>query len=123
MREYERKYRHAVARPGFITNSVYTNAGYSPDGIAGPWLLENKSLNGMRHEDLVSGNIPLQYLVQIYFGMIITGKRKARLLAYNPEIVGAEELTVIEIKYDKAIGNNIRKKLRLDMKKRLATKT
>lgn len=121
IREYERKYRRAVARPGFITNSVYPNAGYSPDGIDGGWLLESKSFNGERHEALVRGDIPLEVRVQILFGMIITGKRKARLLAYNPDVVGKEELTVIEITYDKLIGNNIRSKLRLDLKKRLAS--
>lgn len=119
IREYERKYRTKVQRPGFVTNSVYTNAGYSPDAIDHAWLLEAKALNGVRHEDLIAGKIPLQYLVQVYFGMIITGKRKARLLPFNPEY--EEQLVVIEISYDKLIGNNIRLKLRLDMKKRLAT--
>lgn len=116
IREYERKYRRKVDRPGFVTNTVYTNAGYSPDGIDGGWLLECKAFNGVRHEDLVAEKIPLIVLVQIYFGMIITGKRKARLLAFNPEF--EEQLTVIEITYDKRIGNNIRQKLRLDMKNR-----
>lgn len=116
IREYERKYHHKVARPGFVTNSVYPNAGYSPDGIDGCWLLECKAFEGKRHEDLVAEKIPLTVLTQIYFGMIITGLRKARLLAINPE--QEEQLTVIEIKYDKTIGANIRKKLRLDMKNR-----
>lgn len=116
IREYERKYRRKVLRPGFVTNTVYSNAGYSPDAIDGGWLLEAKALNGVRHEDLIAEKIPLQYLVQIYFGMIITGKRKARLLAFNPEY--EQQLVVIEIGYDKIIGNNIRQKLRLDMKKR-----
>lgn len=119
IREYERKYRRKVARPGFVTNTVYPNAGYSPDGIDGGWLLECKAFNGTRHEDLVAEKIPLTVLVQIYFGMIITGKRKARLLAFNPEY--EEQLTVIEIVYDKSIGNNIRAKLRLDMRKRRST--
>lgn len=119
IREYERKYRCKVQRPGFITNSVYPNAGYSPDGIDGGWLLESKSFNGERHEALVSGNIPLEVRVQILFGMIITGKRKARLLAYNPDIVGKEELTVIEITYEVVVGARIRKLLKLDLKKRL----
>lgn len=119
IREYERKYRRFVARPGFVTNTVYPNAGYSPDGIDGGWLLECKAFNGTRHEDLVAEKIPLTVLVQIYFGMIITGKRKARLLAFNPEY--EEQLTVVEIAYDKSIGNNIRAKLRLDMRKRRST--
>lgn len=119
IREYERVYRCKVKRPGFVTNSVYPNAGYSPDGIDGAWLLESKSFNGERHEKLASGDIPLEVKVQMFFGMIITGKRKARLLAYNPEIVDAPELTVIEVTYEKIIGNRIRKLLKLDLKKRL----
>lgn len=118
IREYEHQYRRFVARPGFITNTVYPNAGYSPDGIDGGWLLECKALNGVRHEDLAASKIPLMYLTQIYFGMIITGKRKARLLAFNPEY--EEQLKVIEIPYYKPIGDNIRRKLRLDMKNRLS---
>lgn len=129
IREYEREYRVKVQRPGFVTNTVYPNAGFSPDGIDRSWLLEAKALNGERHDelfetgrslkeltDIVVSKIPLQYKVQIFFGMIITGKRKARLLAINPE--NEEQLVVIEIGYDKLIGNNIRKKLRADMKKR-----
>lgn len=131
IREYERKYRRKVMRPGFITNTVYPNAGFSPDGIDGGWLLECKALAELRHQGLISdkmpltelqaivaSKIPLQYKAQIFFGMIITGKRKARLLAFNPEIVDQEQLIVVEIGYDRLIGNNIRAKLRLDMKKR-----
>ena len=80
----------------------------------------------MRHEDLFrtgrslqdlqsifESKIPLQYKVQIFFGMIVTGKRKARLLAVNPD--NQEQLVVVEIGYDKKIGANIRKRLRADM--------
>lgn len=116
IREYERRYRRFVARPGFVTNTVYPNAGYSPDGIDHRILLEAKAFNGDRHDKLAAGGIPLEVLVQMFFGMIITGLRRGRLLAINPE--REEQLTVIEIQYDKAIGNNIRRKLRLDMKNR-----
>lgn len=114
--EYERLVGRKVQRPGFVTNTVYPNAGYSPDGIDRRYLLEVKALNGERHEKLAAGDIPLVYLVQIYFGMIITGLRKAKLLVYNPEYEVA--LTIIEIDYEKAIGNNIRRLLKLDMKNR-----
>ena len=117
--EYERKYDCKVDRPGFVTNSVYPNAGYSPDGIEGPRLLEIKAFNGERHQYLVDGIIPIEVLAQIHFGMIITGKRQARLLAFNPEF--EEQLTVIEIEYSTAIGDNIRRKLKEDMKKRRLT--
>lgn len=134
IREYERKYRVKVQRPDFVTNTVYPNAGFSPDGIDRSWLLECKALAEMRHKGLISdkmalieleqiifSKIPLQYKVQIFFGMIITGKRKARLLAFNPEIVGEEQLIVVEIGYDRIIGDRIRKLLRLDIKKRRST--
>lgn len=114
--EYERTVGRKVQRPGFGTNSVYPNAGYSPDGIDGKVLLEVKCANGQRHIDLAAGAIPLEYLAQIYLGMIVTGLRKAKLLAFNPEFT--QQLTIIDVPYDKEIGNNIRKKLRADMKKR-----
>lgn len=133
IREYEREYHVKVQQPDFVTNSVYPNAGFSPDGIDRAWLLECKALAEMRHKGLISdkmsltelegiiaSKIPLQYKVQIFFGMIITGKRKARLLAFNPEIVGEKQLIVVEIGYDRIIGDNIRRLLRLDMKKRQA---
>jgi hypothetical protein len=116
IQEYQRKYKRKVFRPGFVTNRVYPNAGYSPDGIVGNTLLEVKCLNGERHGKLVARDIPLEFLVQIYFGMIITGCRQARLLAFNPEY--EQQLTVLDVSYNKIVGNNIRKKLRLDMKKR-----
>jgi hypothetical protein len=129
IREYERKFNVKVQRPGFITNTVYPNAGYSPDGIDRAWLLECKALEGVRHDDLIkdrkpiknieeiiASRIPLQFRVQIFFGMIISGKRKARLLAMNPEL--EEQLVVIEIGYDRLIGDNIRRKLKLDLKQR-----
>ena len=119
IREYERQVKHSVSRPGFVTNTVYPNAGYSPDAIDKKILLEVKCFNGVRHDELVRGDIPLTVLVQIYFGMIITGCRKAKLLAFNPEC--EQQLTVIDITYDKAIGDNIRKKLKLDIKNRQPT--
>ena len=116
LREYGRSCRDPIQRIGFVTNTVYPNAGYSPDGLMKKVLLEVKSLNGQRHEELATGNIPLEYLVQIYFGMIITGRRKAKLLAFNPEY--EQQLTVLDVVYDKSIGDNIRRKLRADMKNR-----
>lgn len=116
VREYERKYSQKIKRPGFITNTTYPNAGYSPDGIDRQILLEIKAFNGIRHDKMVAGEIPLEVRVQIYFGMIITGFRQARLIAINPE--REEQLTVVDVTYDKIIGNNIRSKLRADLKQR-----
>lgn len=132
IREYERVYKRYISRPGFVTNSVYPNAGFSPDGIDGGWLLEMKAFQNEKlqkliknkstknAEEIIASNIPLEVKVQIFFGMIITGKRKARLLAIDPDAIDREQLTVIEIYYDKLIGKNFRAKLRADLKKRLA---
>lgn len=117
--EYERQVGNKVIRPGFVINTTYPNAGFSPDGIDNNILLEVKCANGKNHELLVKGIIPLEYQAQIALGMIVTGLRKARLLAFNPEY--HHQLTIIDIKYNKLIGNNIRKKLRADMKNRRST--
>lgn len=98
-----------VKFPGFVTNSKYPNAGYSPDGLDGNILLEVKCLNGEHHEDLVRGNIPPQYMAQIQFGLMITGHKYAKLIAYNPD--SSNGLAVILIKRDMRIRNNIKKKL------------
>lgn len=119
VREYERKKQRKVWRPGFGTNSVYPNAGYSPDGIDGKILLEIKCPGDDAFERFKKGIIPLDYIAQIQFGMVITGLRSARLIVYNPDY--SESMLIFEVVYDKGITNNIRKRLRRDMKSRRAT--
>lgn len=109
IREYEHNYETDVLRPGFVTNSDYPNAGYSPDGITGDVLLEVKCANGVRHEALVNGDIPIEYLAQVHFGMVICELKTAKLLAFNPEY--NEQLTVIDIPYNQTIIDNIKSKL------------
>lgn len=98
-----------VKLPGFVTNSRYPGAGYSPDGLDGNVLLEVKCLNGENHEQLVRGIIPPQYMAQIQFGLMITGHKHAKLIAYNPD--SQNSLAVIAIKRDMRIQNNIKRKL------------
>lgn len=105
---------------GFVTNDGHPNAGYSPDGVAGDTLLEVKCLNGKRHQSLAKGHIPLEYMAQIHFGMVICGLTKAKLLAFNPETT--PQLTIIDIPYDPAIADNIRVKLDYDRNKRYGIK-
>lgn len=107
--EFERETGITVLRAGFITNSKYPNAGYSPDGITGDTLLEVKCLNGPRHEKLVEGDIPIEYMAQIYFGMVICELKFAKLIAFNPEY--AKQLTIIDIDMNKRILKNIKDKL------------
>lgn len=114
--EFSRETGLKVHIIGWVTNSIYPNAGYSPDGFAGKVLLEVKCLNGEYHEALVRGEIPTKIMAQIQFGMVITGLREAKLIAYNPD--AEVQLAIHDIPYDKKIANNIRRKLRADMKNR-----
>lgn len=112
LREYARETDIEPLTAGFVTNSEYINAGCSPDGLTGDTLLEVKCLNGERHEKLIKGDIPIEYLAQIHFGMVICDLKKAQLLAFNPEY--EQQLTIIDIPYDPEIADNIRTKLDAD---------
>lgn len=106
---YETVCGRKVKLPGFVTNSRYPGCGYSPDGLDGNILLEVKCLNGEHHEELASGIIPPQYMAQIQFGLMITGHKYAKLIAYNPD--SENSLAIIHIYKDTRIRNNMKKKL------------
>lgn len=95
-------------RIGFVTNSKYPNAGFSPDDIIDKTLLEVKCLNGERHEALAK-EIPLEYLAQIHFGLLICELPQAHLLGYNPD--SPNELIIREVKRDETIIKNFKHKL------------
>jgi hypothetical protein len=109
---YERKTGRSVAHYGFITNSKYPHAGYSPDGVDHDGnLLEVKCLNTEKHNAIISGDLPIptEYLAQIQFGLLITGIEKAKLILYNPdaEVV----LHVTDILPNADIQANLKRKL------------
>lgn len=98
---YEKITGASVLRAGFITNSKYPDCGYSPDGIdvtsldgyalnkggfkAEGYLLEVKCFNKKRHREIASGDIPMEIMAQIQFGMMITGMIRALLIIFNPD--------------------------------------
>lgn len=100
---------------GFITNSKYKHAGYSPDGIDGDTLLEVKCLNEKGHTEL-RDTIPANYLAQIQFGLLISELPEAILIGYNPD--AKEPLLIFEIKPDSAIQTNLIAKLKATEPKR-----
>jgi hypothetical protein len=109
---YERKYRCNVASYGFVTNSKYPHAGYSPDGVdEANTLLESKSFNLEKHDAIVSGKmpIPIETTAQIQFGMLISELKKARLILYNPD--SETPLCVIDVLPDLIIQANMWTKL------------
>jgi hypothetical protein len=109
---YERKYKVSVAHYGFVTNSKYPHAGYSPDGVdEANTLLESKSFNLEKHDAIVSGKmpIPIETTAQIQFGMLISELKKARLILYNPD--SETPLCVIDVLPDLIIQANMWTKL------------
>lgn len=99
-----------VKHYGFITNSKYKHAGYSPDGIMGNTLLEVKCLNEERHQRLLWSDVPVNYMAQIQFGLLISELPKAILIGYNPD--HQAPLAVMEILPDPVIQANLIKRLK-----------
>ena len=68
-------YTGEIEHCGFITNPRYPNAGYSPDGIIEheKTLYEVKCFALPKHNAIVAGNIPIEVMAQIQFGLAITG--------------------------------------------------
>jgi len=111
----------AVKHYGFITNSKYKHAGYSPDGVLGDTLLEVKCLNLKGHTQLFD-NISANYMAQIQFGLLISELPKAILIGYNPDIEETPtkdmRLFTIEVLPDLAIQANLIAKLKATEPKR-----
>ena len=102
---YEIKHGVKVAQYGFVTNTKWLHAGYSPDGVdpSGPILLEVKCLGLEKHDAIVDGTLPIptEYIAQIQVGLLITELSKARLILYNPD--SDTPMHVMDLKPDRDI--------------------
>ena len=105
-----------VKRPGFVTNTIYPTAGYSPDALSGnDVVVEVKCFNKEKHKKMFSGEIPLTVLAQVHFGLLICGRKLAHLVIYNPdfakEVPARPELAfkIIPIKRDPLIIANFKR--------------
>lgn len=124
---YEQITKNAVDRPGFITNSKYPSAGYSPDGLAGATLIEVKCFDVKAHQELLNVkkfiDIPLKITAQIFFGLLIAELPQAVLLAYNPSkdengqpvFAVKDQLRIITIKAQPRIAANFRRILKKEV--------
>jgi hypothetical protein len=108
-----------VRKTGYITNSDYPGCMTSPDGIDDDWYLEVKSFDAPAHRKILNGDISFKILAQIHYGMLIAGKKKARLLAYCPKrdeegkplFEPKDQLKIIDIYADEDIENNFKRKI------------
>lgn len=114
---YEAVHGVTVNRVGLVTNDKYPNAGCSPDGVAGDWLLEVKAFNERKHNEIVDvKTIPFKIMAQLQFNMMITELKKARLIMYNPDIEDHDAAyREIEVKAIPKIQLNMARKLRNEL--------
>lgn len=114
-RIFERKYgvKNAAFLAGFVTNDRFPDCGYSPDAMTSQVLLEVKCFDEKGHKELLSGEIPFKILAQIYFGLLITERRLAHLIAYNPKFEDPKDaFRIIPIPSKKAVAANLRRILK-----------
>lgn len=106
-----------IEHTGFITNPRYPNAGYSPDGLieSEQTLYEVKCFALPKHNAIVEGDIPLEVMTQVQFGLAITGFKQCVLIAYNPD--APTSLFYTTIKPVRKIITNIRRRLSEEVKK------
>jgi hypothetical protein len=109
---YEAIKKVKVPRPGFITNDEFPDCGFSPDGFPDEPIIECKAFNEKKHLSIYNGDIPLEVMAQIQFGLMICERPLAHLLIYNPELEPKLAFKIIEIKYNPKVGNNFKRILK-----------
>lgn len=110
---YEAIHEVTVQIVGFVLNDKYPNAGCSPDGLDGEWLLEVKCFGETKHLAIrKQGDIPFKIMAQLQFNMMITGLKKARLIMYNPDVADPElAYHEIEVRANPQVQRNLAAKL------------
>jgi hypothetical protein len=109
---FERIKNCTVMRPAFITNTSYPQCGYSPDAMLVEAVVECKAFNEQKHMAMWHGDIPMEILAQVHFGMLITERSLTYLLIYNPDLPAKYALKIIIIKANPAILANMRRILK-----------
>jgi len=85
--EYELNKMVKVDQVGYILNSDYKYAGYSPDGLVGEnGLIEIKCPgNSEFMRQIITKEIPKPYLCQMQWGMFLSGRNWCDYVVYNPD--------------------------------------
>lgn len=96
-----------VERPGFVTNDLYPDCLYSPDGWHDDTLIEVKCFGEKRHSEIHLRNIPNEILAQVHFGMIMCELPKATLVLFNPDLEPKKALKIIKVNKDKRLEKRL----------------
>ena len=85
--EYELTKMVKVNQVGYILNSDYKYAGYSPDGLVGEnGLIEVKCPGNSEYmRQIITNDIPKPYLCQMQWGMFLSGRKWCDYVVYNPD--------------------------------------
>ena len=85
--EYELHKMVKVDQVGYILNSDYKYAGYSPDGLVGEdGLIEVKCPGNSEYmRQIITNDIPKQYISQMQWGMFLSGRKWCDYVVYNPD--------------------------------------
>lgn len=120
---YEAIHNLKVRKTGLIKNSLFPGCIYSPDGLDDDncILLEVKCFSAKNHQALLDGHIPFKILAQIHYGLLISGRKKAKLIAYNPKrdddgnpiFKVEDQYREIVVRWDRDIANNFKSKLKV----------
>lgn len=105
---YEKIKRNAVDHCGLVTNSLYPNCSYSPDGyIPDVRLIEVKCFFEDNHSKLLEEDISMAIMAQIQFGMMIMELPVTDLIAYNPRMSDVRDrFKIITVDRDENIISN-----------------
>jgi hypothetical protein len=106
---YERITKAQITRPGFITNDHFPGCGFSPDALTGTAVIEVKCFDEPKHLKVLAGDIPLEILAQIHFGMLICERKLAKLVLYNPKLEPKKALGIISISANRSIKANFKR--------------
>lgn len=106
---YERITRAQIDRPGFVTNDNFPTCGYSPDALTGTAVIEVKCFDEPRHLKVLAGDIPLEILAQIHFGMLICERKLGKLVLYNPKLEPKKAFAIIPIGANRTIKTNFKR--------------
>lgn len=108
---YEQIKGVSVQRPGYVKNSKYPGAGYSPDGLLPDRTIEVKAFNMKRHYDNHK-YVELKVMAQAQFGELICEKDLCDLLLYNPDVPAESALLIVTIKRQPTVSQNFRRHLK-----------
>lgn len=106
---YERIRKIKVERPGFVTNTKWSDCGYSPDGFLPDRTIEVKCFEEIKHMKMFDGDIPFKILAQIYYGMFICEKKHCDLVIYHDKLEPKFAIKIITFKSRRAIEQNFKR--------------